>query len=441
MKTRLLTFVAITALIFSCDSSSNDDTSDYTGNNDDTSYVEDDSTGDDTTEEVSGDNPDIPYVYTVENTKADYEAPEFNSAGLETAMEALPDPFLFNNGNRVESIEHRAERTAVISASVQYYEIGTKPAVDLNDVTAEMDGETLKVTVTVNGETLELSSVITYPSDDAGPFPIMIGTSYMSLPTDLFTGRDIAFMTFTESQVNNYSQFGSSSGRGNYDFDRLYPELKENGAYAAWSWGVSRLIDGLQILGSEVTRIDTEHIGVTGCSYAGKMALFAGAFDERIALTIAQEPGGGGVATWRVSQTLDGVENLDSTDYNWFKQSLKTNFGGGKVGYLPHDRHELCAMICPRALLFLGNPDYQWLADESGYVSANAARKVWEEFGIGDRMGYSIQDQHFHCSLPSVQYPHVQAFVDKYLLGYDVDTDVRFAPMYSSVNLSVWISF
>jgi hypothetical protein len=31
-----------------------------------------------------------------------------------------------------------------------------------------------------------------------------------------------------------------------------------------------------------------------GCSYADKMALFAGAFDERIALTIAQESGGGG---------------------------------------------------------------------------------------------------------------------------------------------------
>ena len=58
------------------------------------------------------------------------------------------------------------------------------------------------------------------------------------------------------------------------------------------------LLDGLQQLGPEVTKIDTKHIGVTGCSYAGKMALFCGAFDERVALTIAQEPGGGGAAAW-----------------------------------------------------------------------------------------------------------------------------------------------
>ena len=31
--------------------------------------------------------------------------------------------------------------------------------------------------------------------------------------------------------------------------------------------------------------IDTKHLAVSGCSYMGKMALYAGAFDERIALS------------------------------------------------------------------------------------------------------------------------------------------------------------
>jgi hypothetical protein len=53
-----------------------------------------------------------------------------------------------------------------------------------------------------------------------------------------------------------------------------------------------------------------KHIAVTGCSFASKMALFAGAFDERIVLTIAQESGGGGYPVWRVSETLGNVETL-----------------------------------------------------------------------------------------------------------------------------------
>lgn len=388
-------------------------------------------------------NKEIPLVYDVENTGAGVSVPAFNPTGLETPMQELPDPFLYADGkNKVKSFGDWITRRAEISASIQNYEIGTKPAVSMDAVKAEMAGDTLKVAVTVNGETLYLSSVIRYPSDGNGPFPVMIGTSRMSLPAVLFEDREIAVMDFNERQVVNYGQFGARADRGEYDFDRLYPDLVENGAYADWAWGMSRLIDGLQILGPEVTKIDTRHIGVVGCSYAGKMALFCGAFDERIALTIAQEPGGGGAAAWRVSRTLESVEDLDHTDYHWFKESMKANFHEDNVYKLPHDRHELCAMVFPRALLVLGNPDYQWLADESGYVSANAARKVWERFGVGDRMGYSIQDQHGHCQLPEIQHPHVQAFIDRFLLGReDVNTDVRYAPMYQDVDLSKWIKY
>jgi hypothetical protein len=182
------------------------------------------------------------------------------------------------------------------------------------------------------------------------------------------------------------------------------------------------------------------HIGVTGCSYAGKMALFCGAFDERVALTIAQEPGGGGAAAWRVTRVHnrdykkeDSWEGLDNTDYHWFMESLRNTFGEDKTFYLPYDHHELAAMCCPRALLMLGNPDYKWLADGSGYVSMEGARKVWEQYGIQDRCGYSIVAGHGHCSLPSSQYPEVEAFLDRFLLGLDVNTDgVTYASNYQA---------
>lgn len=110
-------------------------------------------------------------------------------------------------------------------------------------------------------------------------------------------------------------------------------------------------------------------------------ALWAGALDERIALTIAQEPGGGGAAAWRVSEYIGHVETLGNTAKEWFKESM-WDFAGEKTVYLPTDHHELCTLVCPRALLVLGNTDYEWLADESGYISSAAALEVWKKFGI-----------------------------------------------------------
>lgn len=210
------------------------------------------------------------------------------------------------------------------------------------------------------------------------------------------------------------------------------------GAYCAWPWGISRLIDGLEKVGKK-SRIDLSHLAVSGCSFAGKMALFAGAFDERIALTIAQEPGGGGVDAWRVSETLGNVETLGRTSYAWFLESMR-QFAGKNVNRLPIDHHELAALIAPRALLVLGNTDYEWLAEESNYVSCQAARMVWKAFGIEDRMGFSIQGGHMHCMLPESQYPEVEAFIDKFLLGKtDVDTFVSKADMFEDVDYLKWM--
>jgi hypothetical protein len=343
----------------------------------------------------------------------------------------------------VKKFKQWERRRNEIAAEIQHYGIGQKPAVDRKQVAAHMNGDTLFVDVTVNGETLHLRSTIMYPKEGKAPYALMIGTSMMSLPRQLFTGKNIAIMTFHEKQVNDYGQFGKHHERGEHNFDRLYPALKDNGAYSEWAWGLSRLLDGLEIVGEARTKIDMKHIGVTGCSYAGKMALMCGAFDERIALTIAQEPGGGGAAAWRVSHTLQEVESLERTDYHWFKESMRDTFSGDSVYRMPYDHHELCAMICPRALLMLGNPDYKWLADESGYVSMNAAKRVWEQFGIADRVGYSIVDKHGHCQLPESQFPEVSVFIDRFLLGKDVDTkNIHVAPMFKDkVDLGRWINF
>lgn len=376
-----------------------------------------------------------PLVYTVENTSHNFPAIELPALEQLPVVTTLPDPFAWADGSgRSTAFKDWKRRRSEIIQQLQHYELGPKPVVSKDSIEAWMDNDTLVVVVHEKGESLTLRAPIKYPEGE-GLFPAMIGVGFPtgSLPGKIFEERKIAGIAFNFMQVMSHTQ-----KRGEEPINKLYPEHIAMGAYSAWPWGVSRLIDGLEIVG-EASRIDLSHIGITGCSFAGKMALYAGAFDERIALTIAQEPGGGGVNAWRVSETLENVETLGRTNSAWFLESM-FRFAKENVSRLPIDHHELAALIAPRALLVLGNPDYEWLAEESNYVSCQAARKVWENFGIEDRMGFSIVADHMHCMLSDEQYPEVEAFVDKFLLGKsEVDTHVTKADMFQEVDYLQWM--
>ena len=199
---------------------------------------------------------DIPRVYEVENTGCQLAKPVMPEPDQLPVIRELPDPL-----EGVTSFADWQKRRSDIAHMIQHYGIGEKPAVEPGQVKARMEGDTaLVVDVTVNGQTLTLRSVITYPKTGQPPYALMIGTSMITLPKQLFENRPIALMTFHESQVNDYSQWRPHHDRGEHNFDRLYPNLVKNGAYSEWAWGLSRLIDGLQQLGPEVTKIDTRHI-------------------------------------------------------------------------------------------------------------------------------------------------------------------------------------
>lgn len=378
---------------------------------------------------------DMPLVYEKECTVDSFPDIELPSLDSLPVITYLPDPFLWADGSgRSTDFNDWERHRAEILRRLWHYELGEKPRVNPDSVDARIVGDTLYVDVRERGEVLTLKSPILYPEGD-GPFPVVIGVGFPtgSLPRELFLDNGVAAIPFNFSQVMSHTQT-----RGEEPVNRLYPDRLDIGAYSAWPWGISRIIDGLERLGDE-SRLDLRHIAVTGCSFAGKMALFSGAMDERIALTIAQEPGGGGVNSWRVSETLGNVERIHNTNYAWFLESMK-QFSDSNVDRLPIDHHEVAALIAPRALLILGNPDYEWLGDESGYVSANAAREVWKTFGISERMGYSIESNHMHCMLPESQYPDVEAFIKRYLLGEDsINTDITKAPMFADVDWRKWV--
>jgi len=375
-----------------------------------------------------------PLVYKVENTGAQIQKPPLPTVDQLSSIPKLPDPFEFSDrSGRVKTFSDWTRRRAEIKAEIEHYEIGVKPDRPA-DIAATFADDTLRVVISDRGKTVTFVSKVVIPEGD-GPFPIITGMNQPtgSLPADLFAGCiQIPFIH------NQAALYGRNVKKSDGAFFQMYPELSANGDYCAWLWGISRLIDGIEIVQTSM-KADMSRIAVSGCSYAGKMALFAGAFDERIALTIVQESGGGGINAWRISDTLGEVETIRNTNYSWFMQALKDNFNG-KADRLPYDHHELIAMIAPRPVLILGNPDYVWMADESGYISTMAALEVWKAMGIEDRFGFDFSDGHPHCMPTDSQKDAVKAFVGKFLFQKNENTNIRFAPRFEETDYRLWIS-
>jgi len=360
--------------------------------------------------------------------------------GSLTANPKLPDPFQSLDGSRIAQQSDWACRRAEIGAQAQQYELGPKPDKP-SSVTAAMNGASLAVTVSDGKSTATFSATITLPSTGAPPYPAMIGIGGISIGPAQLNAMGVATIIFPNDTIAA-QQDASSRGKGLfYDF---YGRTHPAGAMMAWAWGVSRLIDALEQ--TPEANIDPARLGVTGCSRNGKGALIAGAFDERIALTIPQESGSGGSASWRVSdaQVVSGtpVQTLSEiTGENvWFASSFaQFNASASK---LPFDHHMIEAMVAPRALLVIENTSQVWLGNVSTFNDSMAAHLVWEALGIADKMGVSQIGDHAHCEWKGSQQAEVTAYVQKFLVGVGTaDTNVLKTDGSFTFDRATWVDW
>ena len=351
----------------------------------------------------------------------------------------LPAPFTFADGHAVRSQVDWQRRRAELAAQVQHYELGAKP--EPAPVQARIDGDNLVVTVTHAGRTFSFPAKIQLPPGGKAPYPALIGMGAVSLNNDELRRMGVALITFPNNLVAEQKDGGSRGKGGFYD---LYGSGHTAGAMAAWSWGVSRLVDALEK--APDARIDANRLGITGCSRNGKGAIVAGAFDERIRLTIAQESGSGGAAGWRISdaQRAAGrnVQTLRQivTENVWFTDSFR-QFGEA-AARLPFDQHEVMGLIAPRALLVVENTSMEWLGNESAWRTSLAAREIWKALGAGDAMGIAQVGGHPHCRLPESQYGYVNAYVRRFLLDEpNVDTQVLTTDGEFQRGLQPWVEW
>ena len=150
------------------------------------------------------------------------------------------------------------------------------------------------------------------------------------------------------------------------------------GAIGAWSWGISRLIDCLET----VPGVDRRSIGITGHSRFGKTALFAAAFDTRIACCFPSDAGCGGTATWR----RHWGEDIEVIGSHWFCGNLR-NFCGPvfadkymprKVGQMSVDAYTLVALCAPRPVFINCGYNSQWADPYGIFLTARYASPVYE---------------------------------------------------------------
>lgn len=111
--------------------------------------------------------------------------------------------------------------------------------------------------------------------------------------------------------------------------------------------------------------VDPRRIAIIGHSLGGKMALYAAAFDPRIAVTVSSEPG-------------IGFSHSNYDDYWYFGKGLAGTPSGT-------DQHELLGLIAPRPFLLIGGDKFDG-ADSWHYI--NAARPVYSLYGEPNAIGF-----------------------------------------------------
>jgi len=314
----------------------------------------------------------------------------------------LPDPFVKLDGTRVASKADWRCRRQEIRKQAEKYILGAKPTPDV--VTGSVTSTKISVHVEAKGKAIDFTANVKLPTTGQAPYPALInvGTSN-TLVESRILGMGVAVIYYNNGEIGTEGVAEMSRGKPNkgkyYD---IYGGTDPAGLLMAWAWGASRMLDVIQSSGGSM--IDLSGIGVTGCSRWGKGAFIIGVFDDRIALTIPQEPSTGGDPALRIMDKLPGAER---TDYNYKGLNwLSDNFAPfvfanntSNAVKLPIDMHALIGMIAPRGLLVLENPYQTQMGAPAGHMATIAGLEVYKALGAEKNVSYhSAVTDMAHCS-------------------------------------------
>lgn len=329
----------------------------------------------------------------------------------------LPDMLAFLDGGPVRTAADWSSKRAELADLVQHYEYGYLPApVPVQATTRFTDPAALDGTATLTELDLVIGDaptpvrvLLAVPNDGTGPFPTFVGPNFDGNHTILDDKR-IAMPDLLPDYTNGAR--GEFAGKwplaqivdagyavaafytGDVDLDD--PDIRDAGirpyidtlpaagdvppgSLAVWAWGLQRVVDAL----AKDARLDPDRFIAIGHSRFGKVAILAGATDERLAAVIAHQAGGGGTSPARSSN--DGAEPLShlATRFpHWFTPTFAT--AAADPTRLPYDHHAMLALTAPRPVLLSNAVEDAW-ADAAGQLALRrAAEPVYDLLGASD---------------------------------------------------------
>lgn len=376
-----------------------------------------------------------------EDDGTDCAIPALPDSGSLPSIAKLPDPFKKLDGSRIATKNEWRCRREEIKKQAEKYAYGTKPPKP-QSVGGTVSNTKISVTAMDNGKSSSFSATVVLPSGGSPPYPVIIVYGGLGLgfgiPMDasVINGEGVALIDYDVGVTGKEGTPRSNKQGAFYD---IVGSNSSAGLLIAWSWGVSRMIDVIEQSDGKLLKADA--VAVTGCSRFGKGAFIAGAFDQRIPLTMPIESGTGGVPIWR-GIADEGAQSLSSAygEQPWFGDAFSAFTGNPAKA--PIDTHEVVGMIAPRGLFVMDNPSIANLGPRAGSVGALAGAEVYKALGAEQNVSYYSDIQNgSHCAMRPEWSAPLRSNIRKFLTKTGNDAGVMKISGSAMGNVSTWVDW
>ena len=369
---------------------------------------------------------------------------------------AVPDPFIFADGSKVNSPDDWWKRQAEISCMYEYYMYGVWRDGSDDEVSYKISGNTMTVTVKrkSTGKTASFKALISLPKTvrHPGGAPVILGM-HKNVSEATATKKGYAVITYDCDGMFTAPGTAADNNQHTGAFYDLYPYGRsweeQTGELMAWSWGLSRILDALYNGAGQELNINPENAIVTGVSRYGKAAAVAGAYEKRFKMCAPSCSGAGGLALYRYKsegKSYDFSSKGGSSRYTYDSNEPLSNLqSSGEQGWfnnrllefrsesqLPVDQHMLASLCAdPNRYLFMicSCQNENWVNAPAQWMTYLGAKHIYDYLGLADHIVINVHLSGHAVIEEDMEY--MTDYFDKMVYGMNPSKDL--SPLETSV--------